>query len=232
MAATALIVGTGSGISASVAEALHREGYRLLLACRNPQSIAELARRTEALTFAGDAASPEAVARLFGEVDSKLGGLDVALYNASFRTRGPVTELVPADVHKALEVGAFGAFLMAQEAARRMLPKQKGCILFTGASAGLKGFPQSAPFAMAKFALRGLAQSLARELQPKGIHVAHFNIDGGVRNPDRGRTEGTSEPADSLLDPDAVAEAYLSVIRQPRSAWSTEVELRPWVERF
>ena len=232
MAKTALIVGTGTGISASLARLLAREGYRLVLASRSPQNFAELLEGTGAHAIAVDAASPEGMRELFAEVDTVLGALDVAVYNASFRTRGPLVDLVPADVLKALEVTAYGGFLMGQEAARRMLPRGEGTILFTGASASMKGYAQSAPFAMGKFALRGLAQSMARELQPKGIHIAHFNIDGGVRNAIRGRSEGHDEPADSLLDPDAIAEAYLSVIRQSRSAWSTEVELRPWVERF
>jgi NAD(P)-dependent dehydrogenase (short-subunit alcohol dehydrogenase family) len=232
MARTALIVGTGSGISASLAALLAREGYRLALASREPRNFADLAHRTGAHAIAVDAASPAAVQALFAEVDAVLGTLDVAVYNASFRTRGPFVDLVPADVHRALEVTAFGGFLVGQEAARRMLPRGAGTILFTGASASMKGYAQSAPFAMGKFALRGLAQSMARELQPKGIHVAHFNIDGSVRNASRGRSEGASETPDSLLDPDAIAETYLAVIRQPRSAWSTEVELRPWVERF
>lgn len=232
MTKTALIVGTGNGISASLAEALAREGYKLALASRHPDRFADLARRTGAQAIAADAASPDAVRAMFETVDRVLGPLDVAVYNASFRTRGPLVELVPADVLQTLEVSAFGGFLVGQEAARRMLPRGRGTILFTGASASIKGYPQSAPFAMGKFALRGLAQSMARELQPKGIHIAHFNIDGGVRNAERGRLEGANEPEDSLLDPDAIAETYLAVIRQPRSAWSTEVELRPWVERF
>lgn len=232
MAKTALIVGTGSGISASLAELLSREGYRLALASRHPDRFGDLARKTGAVAIAADAASPDSVAAMFAEVDKKLGPLDVAVYNASFRTRGPLAELVPADVLRTLEVTAFGAFLVGQEATRRMLPRGQGVILFTGASASMKGYPQSAPFAMGKFALRGLAQSMARELQPKGIHIAHFNIDGGVRNAGKGRLEGAAEPADALLDPDAIAETYLSIIRQPRSAWSTEIELRPWVEKF
>jgi NAD(P)-dependent dehydrogenase (short-subunit alcohol dehydrogenase family) len=232
MSATALIVGTGSGISASLAELLHREGYRVGLVSRHPDRLADLAHRTSAETFGADASSPDAVATLFADADRRLGPLDVVVYNASYRTRGPFAELDPAEVRRTLEVGAFGGFLVGREAARRMAPLGKGTILFTGASASVKGYPQSAPFAMAKFALRGLAQSMARELQPKGVHVAHFVIDGGVRNAERGRLEGDAGPPDSLLDPDAIAETYLSVIRQPRSAWSTEIELRPWVERF
>lgn len=232
MARTALIVGTGSGISASLALRLHGEGYKLALASRSPEQFADLTQRTGAHAFAADAASPKSMQRLFADVDRMLGPLDVAVYNASFRTRGPFVDLAPADVMKSLEVTVFGGFLMAQEAARRMLPRGQGAIFFTGASASVKGYPQSAPFAMSKFALRGLAQSLARELQPQGIHIAHFVIDGGVRNAQRGRTEGSNDAADSLLDPDAIADAYLSVLKQPRSAWSTEVELRPWAEQF
>ncbi|MFV0298057.1 MAG: SDR family NAD(P)-dependent oxidoreductase [Hyphomicrobiaceae bacterium] len=232
MAKTALIVGAGSGISASVAHALYRDGYQLMLACRHPDRIAALEKRTRASSFAVDASDPASMTELFKAVDQKLGPLDVALYNATYRTRGPIVELKPAEVHRTLEVGAFGGFLMAQESAKRMLPRKSGTILFTGASAAVKGYPLSAPFAMAKFALRGLAQSLARELHPQGVHVAHFNIDGGVRNSERGREEGPSDQPDSLLDPDGIAETYMAIIRQPRSAWSMEVELRPWVERF
>jgi len=137
--------------------------------------------------------------------------------------------LNPTEVERAIAVSAFGGFLVAQQAARRMLAKGRGAILFTGASASVKGYAQSAPFAMGKFALRGLAQSMARELAPQGIHVAHFVIDGAIRNP--GRSEAPDKP-DSMLDPDAIAETYLHILRQPRSAWTWEVELRPWVEKF
>jgi NAD(P)-dependent dehydrogenase (short-subunit alcohol dehydrogenase family) len=232
MTKTALIVGTGNGISASVARALAREGYKVALASRNPKHFVDLATSIQAHSFVVDAASQPSVSAMFTDLDRSFGQLDVVLYNASFRTRGPFTDLVPQDVMRTLEVTAFGAFLVAQEAARRMVARGSGTILFTGASASMKGYARSAPFAMGKFALRGLAQSMARELQPKGVHVAHFNIDGGVRNADRGRLETGTDASDSLLDPDAIAETYLAVIRQSRSAWSTEVELRPWVERF
>ena len=161
----------------------------------------------------------------------QVGVPDVVLYNASARARGPLVDLNPADVENALRVSAYGGFLVGQQAAKHMLPRGSGAIFFTGASASVKGYPASAPFAIGKFALRGLAQSMARELQPRGIHVAHFVIDGGVRNPATGRVERADAP-DSLLDPDAIAQTYLAVLRQPRSAWSLEVELRPWVERF
>jgi NAD(P)-dependent dehydrogenase (short-subunit alcohol dehydrogenase family) len=173
--------------------------------------------------------STDQVARLFTAVEAATGTPEIVVYNASARARGPVAELVPAEVERAIMVSAFGGFLVAREAARRMVPKAHGAILFTGASASVKGYPLSAPFAMGKFALRGLAQSMARELAPQGIHVAHFVIDGSIRNP--GRVEPPDRP-DSMLDPDAIAASYLDVLYQPRSAWAWEVELRPWVERF
>ena len=225
----ALIVGAGSGLSASLARLFSREGMRVAIAARNTANLAALSAETGAQSFACDAADPGQVARLFENVDSRLGIPDVVAYNASARLRGSLIELVPAEVEHALRVSAFGGFLVAQQAVRRMLPKASGAILFTGASASVKGYAQSAPFAMGKFALRGLAQSMARELAPQGIHVAHFVIDGGIRNP--GRTEAPDKP-DSLLNPDAIAETYLHVLRQPRSAWTWEIELRPWVERF
>jgi NAD(P)-dependent dehydrogenase (short-subunit alcohol dehydrogenase family) len=232
MTKTALVVGTGSGISAAFARTLAADGYRVALAAREVEKLGPLAAEMGALTIAADATEAGSVAKLFAEVDGKLGGLDVVLYNASYRTRGPFLDLVPREVARSIEVSAFGAFLVAQEAARRMVAQGTGAIFFTGASASAKGYAQSAPFAMGKFALRGLAQSMARELGPKGIHVAHFVIDGGVRSVERGRVEGAADTADSLLDPAAIADAYMAVLKQPRSAWSLEVELRPWVERF
>ncbi|GGC53323.1 SDR family oxidoreductase [Chelatococcus reniformis] len=226
---TALIVGAGAGISASVARQLAGAGVKVGLAARTTAKLAPLAADIGAATFAVDAADPVAVERLFDEADAQLGEPDVVIYNASGRLRGPIAELDPAQVAQALAVSAFGGFLVVQQAARRMIPRESGAILLTGASASVKGFAQSAPFAMGKFALRGLAQSAARELGPKGIHVAHVVIDGGVRS--AGRPDPAERP-DSLLDPDAIAQTYLDVLRQPRSAWSLEVEVRPWVETF
>jgi NAD(P)-dependent dehydrogenase (short-subunit alcohol dehydrogenase family) len=221
-----LIVGAGSGISASLARSLSRAGLRVGLAARNVKKLATLAAEAKAQTFAVDASDPAAVARLFEDADLKLGEIDVVIYNASTRARGPIVELDPEDVRRSIEVSAFGGFLVTQQAARRMTPRGHGAILLTGASASLKGFALSAAFAMGKFALRGLAQSAARELGPKGIHVAHFVIDGGVRSASR------PDDGDRTLDPDGIAQTYLDVLRQPRNAWSMEVELRPWVETF
>jgi NAD(P)-dependent dehydrogenase (short-subunit alcohol dehydrogenase family) len=226
---TALIVGAGSGLSAALARALAADGIKVALAARSIDDLQPLAREIDAQLFACDASARTSVDKLFGELDARFGPLDIAVYNPSFRTRGAFVELDPADVEKALAVSAYGGFLVGQQAARRMLPKNHGAILFTGASASVKGYAQSAPFAMGKFALRGLAQSMARELGPSGIHVAHVVVDGGIRS---ARRPEPADKSDSLLDPEAIAATYLHLIRQPRSAWAWEIELRPWVERF
>jgi NAD(P)-dependent dehydrogenase (short-subunit alcohol dehydrogenase family) len=227
---SALIVGAGDGLSASLARLFAAEGIKVGLAARNAAKLRDLAGGIGAATAACDASEPAQVAALFATMEDALGGgPDIVVYNASARARGPLVELDPAAVEQALRVSAYGGFLVAQQAARRMLPRGKGAILFTGASASVKGYKLSAPFAMGKFALRGLAQSIARELAPQGIHVAHFVIDGAIRNP--GRTEPPGAP-DSMLDPDAIARTYRHVLRQERSAWTWEVELRPWVENF
>jgi NAD(P)-dependent dehydrogenase (short-subunit alcohol dehydrogenase family) len=226
---TALIVGAGAGLSASLTRALGKEGVRVALAARTVDKLDGLTRETGARAFACDATKRTEVERLFSEVEVACGAPEIVIYNASYRTRGPLIDLDPAEVERALAVSAFGGFLVAQQAARRMLPKRHGAILFTGASASVKGYAQSAPFAMGKFALRGLAQSMARELGPQGIHVAHVVIDGGIKSARRGEP---GDAPDSLLDPDAIAATYLHVIHQPRSAWASEIALRPWVEKF
>jgi NAD(P)-dependent dehydrogenase (short-subunit alcohol dehydrogenase family) len=226
---SALIVGAGSGLSASLARLLSREGWQVGLAARDSGKLASLCEETGAKAWSCDATDAAAVATLFNTVDRALGVPDVVVYNASARARGPIADLDVTEVHKALDISAFGGFLVAQQAARRMLAAGQGTILLTGASASVKGFPLSAAFAMGKFALRGLAQSMARELAPKGVHVAHFIIDGGIAR--AGRTPPSDAP-DALLDPDAIAATYLQIIRQPRNAWTWEIELRPWVEKF
>lgn len=226
----ALIVGVGDGLSASIARRFAREGMRVGLSARTPDKVAALAAEIGASVHLGDASQPDDVDALFMAMTDTLGGSpDVVVYNPSARVRGPFVELDRDAVATALRVTAYGAFLVAQAAARPMLAANCGAILFTGASAGIKGFPQSAPFAMGKFALRGLAESMARELGPQGIHVAHVVVDGAIRNP--GRNEPNDAP-DSMLDPEAIAETYLMLLRQDRSAWTSEITVRPWAEQF
>ena len=222
-----LIVGAGSGLSASLARLFAREGMAVALAARRPEKLQALCAETRARAYLCDAVNPQDVQRLFAELEGSGGAPDAVVYNASGRVRGAFADLEPEEVRRAIEVTAFGGFLVAREAVRRMLPKKHGAVLFTGASASVKGYAQSAPFAMGKFALRGLAQSMARELHPQGIHVAHFVIDGGIAQPER-----VPSGPDALLDPDAIAVNYLNVLRQPRSAWAWELEVRPWVEKF
>jgi NAD(P)-dependent dehydrogenase (short-subunit alcohol dehydrogenase family) len=229
MSTTALIIGAGSGLSASLARLFAAEGMTIALAARHPAKLNSLSSDIGAVSFACDAANPAAVDQLFQDVEQRLGTPTVVVYNPSLRTTGALIDLDPVEVAKAIEVTAYGGFLVAQAAAKQMLRAGSGAIFFTGASASVKGYPRSAPFAMGKFALRGLAQSIARELAPQNIHVAHFVIDGGIRSATR--QESPDQP-DRFLDPDAIAQTYLSILKQPRSAWTWEVELRPWVEPF
>jgi len=226
---TALIVGVGSGLSASLARVFAGAGLKVALAARRVADLAPLAQETGAKAYGCDATSRADVAKLFAEVEAALGTPDVVVYNASYRTRGPFVELDPDEVAKSLNVTAYAGFLVAQEAAKRMVPNRHGAIFFTGASASVKGYAQSAPFAMGKFALRGLAQSMARELSPHGIHIGHVVIDGGIQSE---RRPNPPDKPDSMLDPDAIAQSYLHLLQQPRSAWAWEIELRPWVEKF
>ena len=219
----ALIVGTGPGLSASLARLCAKEGMAVALAARDTDKLSDLAAATGAETYSCDVSSPEEVAGLFAALDSGLGAPDLVVFNPSARQRAPLVELDPEKVRQALLVSCFGGFLVGQEAAKRMVQRGSGSILFTGATASVKGVANSAPFAMGKFGLRGLCQSMARELAPKGIHVGHFIIDGGI---------GKDPEGNAKLDPDAIAETYFHIHRQHPSAWTWEVELRPWVESF
>jgi NAD(P)-dependent dehydrogenase (short-subunit alcohol dehydrogenase family) len=226
---TALIVGAGAGLSASLARRFASEDVRVAIAARNTDKLSDLVSETGAKPYACDASDPDAVAGLFSSVTADLGEPDIVVYNASNRVRGPITDLDPEAVLTAIKISCFGGFLVAQQAAKQMVPRGNGAIFLTGASAGVKGYPNSSTFAMGKFGLRGLAQSLARELHPQNIHVGHFVIDGGIgRDKDPRRDRGP----DGLLNPDSIAETYYSFWRQPRDAWAWEIELRPWVEKF
>ena len=230
MKQSVLIVGAGAGLSGALARRFAREGMTVSLAARGGRAASEVAKETGAELHKCDASSIADVEALFKRLDAGPGTPDLVVYNPSARVRGPIGEIDPEAARQAIEVTAFGAFLVAQQAARRMTARGSGSIFFTGASAGVKGYANSSVFAMGKFALRGLAQSLARELHPKNIHVGHFVIDGGIANAQR--EDRRDDGDDRMLDPDALAESYLQFHRQHRSAWAWEVELRPWVETF
>ncbi|MEM6971387.1 MAG: SDR family NAD(P)-dependent oxidoreductase [Pseudomonadota bacterium] len=234
----ALIIGAGSGLSASLARLFAAKGLTVSLAARNPEDLAPLASEIHAAVYRCDAGDHRDVAALFSALDAaEAAAPDVVVYNPSARQRGALVDLDPETVTKAVQVTALGAFYTAREAALRMQPDGAGtpghgAILFTGASAGVKGYPRSAPFAMGKFALRGLAQSLARELHPCGIHIGHFVIDGGIANPARPDRQDDPARPDAMLHPDAIAKSYWHFLAQDRSCWAWEIELRPWVETF
>jgi len=234
MTLKALIVGAGSGNSASFARILARQGAQVALAARNIGKLVDLKNEIDGYAIACDATEADQVANLFLQADELIGTPDVVLYNASAYIAGPVAELDPQAVQQSLMLTGYGGFLVAQQAAKRMQIAGSGAIFFTGATASVKGFPQFAPFAMGKFALRGLTQSLARELGPLNIHVAHFIIDGSIASPGRDLSQEnpTTNIDDAMLEPDAIAESYLAVLNQHRSAWSQEIDLRPWRESF
>ena len=230
MKENALIIGAGLGLSASLARLLTQNNFNVAIAARNIEKLDDLKAETNSEVFRCDASNIEEVKNLFTQSDKLLGQPDLVIYNPSARVRGVITEVDPVETQKAINITCFGAFLCAQQAAQRMLKRGKGSIFFTGASAGVKGYPRSSVFAMGKFGLRGLAQALARELHPKNIHIGHFVIDGGIHAEHRPERKDPGD--DSMLDPDAIADTYLQFHRQDRSSWAWEIELRPWVETF
>lgn len=227
---TALIVGAGKGLSASLARLFAREGMQVSLAARDTSKLTDLVDETSALAVSCDASRADEVQALFEKVEKAFGAPDLVVYNASGRYRAAIEDLDAAKLEDAIRVTALGGFLVAQAAAVRMLALGHGSILLTGATASVKGLPGSTPFAMGKFALRGMAQCMARELAPKNVHVAHFIIDGGIASSRAQTRDGSTD--DRWLDPDAIAREYLHIHRQHRSAWTWEVELRAWVEKF
>ena len=228
----AVIVGAGVGLSASLARTFSDNGMKIALAARNPSKLNNIVAETGAKAYSCDVSNLEEVKKLFSDVVSDLGTPNVVVFNPSARVRGAITDINPEEVRDALLVTTYGGFLVGQAAAALMAPKKRGTIFFTGASAGVKGFPMSATFAMGKFGLRGLAQSMARELHPQNIHVVHVVVDGGIRSVEKGRVEAEEDISDKWLDPDAIAGTYWHLHTQHRSSWSWEIEVRPWVENF
>ena len=230
MTKSVLIVGAGLGLSSSLAKCCADQGMKVALAARNVDKLEAIARETNAELYQCDASSVDDVAELFARLDASIGTPKMVIYNPSSRVHGPVQELDPIKVQDALNITCYGAFLVAQQAAQRMLIQGHGSIFFTGATAGIKGFANSSVFAMGKFGLRGLAQSLARELHPENIHIGHFVIDGGIHA--NHRPERQDDGNDRMLNPDDIAKSYLQFHSQHRSAWAWEIELRPWLENF
>ena len=230
MTETALIVGAGPGLSSSLTYLLLKNKFKVAIAARNVAKLTTLAETSNVDVLTCDASNINQVQTLFKKLDKTLGTPDLVIYNPSARVRGGIVEVDPEDTQKAINITCFGAFLVAQEAAKRMVKRGSGSIFFTGASASVKGYANSSVFAMGKFGLRGLAQALARELHPQNIHIGHFIIDGGIKADHR--PERNDPGNDSMLDPEAIAETYLQFHRQHRSSWSWEIELRPWLETF
>ena len=220
-----LIVGAGSGLSASLARLCYSKGMKVVLASRNIEKLKDIKNEIKGETFSCDSSNTESVSNLFKKVDELIGTPNLVIYNASSRPqRAGIVDLDPLETQKAINITCFGAFLVAQEAAKRMIKRKTGSIFFTGATAGIKGFANSSAFAMGKFGLRGLAQSLARELHPKGIHIAHFVIDGGIGKKSKSEYQ--------MINPDEIAKTYLQFYYQDKSSWAWEVELRTSVEKF
>ena len=219
-----LIVGAGSGLSASLARAFNSKGMKIVLAARNIDKLDSLKKEIDALVFKCDSTENKSVQNLFLQTDSIIGTPEIVIYNPSLRIVKPFIEYDPDEMLQSIKVNSYGAFLVAHESVKRMLKIGKGNIFFTGSSASVKGFAKSASFAMGKFGLRGLAQSLARELHPQNIHIGHFVIDGGIGK----------EPVRNyqMIHPDEIAKQYLNFYLQDKKAWSWEIEIRTNTEKF
>ena len=229
----AVVIGTGPGLGWALVKRFAREGFAAIACARDPKKVEPLARAQgiDARFEACDATQAADVARVFSMVERELGVPSVVVFNAGAYERGGILDLTPESFERCWRIGCLGGFLVGQAAARLMVPKGAGTILFTGATASLRGGAGFANLAMPKFALRALAQSMARELDPKGVHVAHVIVDGQIESDGRRGLLAERGP-DSLLPPDAIAETYYQLHRQPRGAWTHELDLRPWVEKF
>jgi len=236
----ALVIGAGDATGGAIARRFAREGYAACVVRRNADKLAPLVVRIEAEGGVAhgwpcDARDEAAVVELFARVEREVAPIEVVVFNIGANVRSPIAEMTERVYRKVWEMAALAGFLSGREAARVMLRRGRGTILFTGATASLRGGSGFAAFAGAKHALRALAQSMARELGPQGIHVAHVVIDGAIDTafiaenfPDRHALKAQQ----GILDPDAIAEAYWQLHRQPRSAWTHELDLRPWLEPF
>lgn len=231
---SALIIGAGGpGLGAAIARACAKDGMRVAVASRTKAKVDAIAQAigSDARGYACDASKPEDVAALFAAVGKDFGEPDLVVFNASASAPAHVLDIDPKDFERCWRNAAFGGFLVAQAAGRQMAARGKGTILLTGATASLRGSARFLNLAIGKFGLRAVAQSFARDLQPKGVHVAHIVIDGQIAS-DRPGYRADERGPDAVLDPDAIAATYIQLHRQHRSAWTLEVDLRPWVEKF
>lgn len=231
---TAIIVGVGPGLGWALAERFAAAGMQTVAVARNPEKLERLIADAGAATIHAhgcDATRPDDVAALYHQVGERFGTPDVVVYNAGAYQPGGILEITPAELERCWRIGCFGGFLVGQAAARAMLARGQGTIVFTGATASLRGSARFANLAVPKFGLRALAQSMARELAPQGVHVAHVVIDGQIDSPRYTHLRESRGP-DALLPPAAIAETYYQLYRQPRGAWTHELDLRPWVEKF
>jgi len=234
MSRVAVVIGVGPGLGWALTRRFAQGGYHLAMVARDRAKLEQFASREPELSLSAhacDTSDPESVSALFEEVESRFGKPEVMIYNAGSFEPGKVTDIAPADFERCWRVGCFGAFLAGREAATRMLDQGRGTIIFTGATASLRGGAGFANLASPKFALRALAQSMARELGSEGIHVAHVIIDGQIRSEPTEHLLKERGP-ESLLEPAAIAEQYWQLHSQHPSAWTHELDLRPWVETF
>lgn len=233
-----LVVGAGDATGGAIARRFAREGYIACVTRRQADKLAPLVARIEAEggkahAFGSDARKEDEVIALFAKIEKEIAPIEVAVFNIGANVRFPIAETTARVYYKVWEMGCFGGFLVGREAARTMLPRGRGTIFFTGASASLRGREGFAAFAGAKHGLRALAQSMARELGPKGIHVAQIIVDGAIDTAfirDNFPQRYALKARDGILDPEAIAESYWQLHVQPRNAWTHEMDLRPWIE--
>ena len=235
-----LVVGAGDATGGAIARRFAREGFTVCVIRRNPDKLQPLVTRIEAeggraRAFGSDARREEQVIALIETIEREVGPIEVAVYNVGGNVRFPLREMTSRVYFKTWEMGCFGGFLMGREVAKVMVPRGRGTILFTGATASLRGSAGFAAFAGAKHALRALAQSMAREFGPLGIHVAHVVIDGAIDTPfirENFPERYALKEKEGILDPEAIAENYWRLHLQPKSAWTHELDLRPWIEKW
>lgn len=230
----AVVVGVGPGLGLALVNAFAGAGMDVAMSSRDGKNLEAMRPDIPGVSvkaYPADATDADAVARLFDDVERDLGDITVVIFNAGAFQMANILDVTPEDFERCWRVGAYGGFLVGQQAARRMVPRGEGSILFTGATAALRGGANFVNLASPKFALRAVSQSMARELGPQGIHVAHVIVDGLIES-DRFREVAKERGPDSLLKPADIAASYLYLHRQPRSAWTQELDVRPWTEKF